>query len=100
MLVLDATDSWRPIFLDLSSKAICWWPYDAFRFDAWAVTASERGEIGRMVGRMGIGATFEGPFDHVVLLPFGALAFAAGTSLTVWGCTGDGRGATAGVEVG
>lgn len=45
---------------------------------ACAVTASERGEIGLIVGRIGMGAAFEGsPLVHVDRL------FAAGLALTV-----------------
>jgi hypothetical protein len=47
-----------------------------------------------MVGRMGIGATLDGPLTQVVLFAAVVLVFATGTSLlTVVEGTGEGRGA-------
>ncbi len=88
-------ESWRPIFLDvLSSTRGAPFAYaslyDGVRLLACAVTASDRGEMGRMVGRMSMGATLEGPLVHVVRFPGGGRVLAA--DISVEACTGDGRG--------
>jgi hypothetical protein len=56
------------------------------------VTASDKGEMGLIVGKMGIGAALDGPLFHVDLLAAGGLVFVTGISVAV--CTGEGRGAT------
>ena len=93
----DWTDNCRPIFFELFSSCTwlppVYWPLRGVRFEAWAVTASDNGEIGRIVGRIGIGATLDGPFDHVVRFPGAGRAFEAGVSICADDCTGDGRGA-------
>ena len=47
---------------------------------AWAVTALDRGEIGRIEGKIGMGAPSEGvgPFDQVALLLAFGRAFGDG----------------------
>jgi hypothetical protein len=66
--------------------------YDGVRLLACAVTASDKGEMGLIVGRMGIGAPLDGPLFHVDLLAAGGRVFVTGMSVAA--CTGDGRGAT------
>jgi hypothetical protein len=66
--------------------------YEGVLLLAWAVTASERGEMGLMVGRIGMGGMLEGPLAQVDRLPAGARVLPTKTSLPAW--IGDGRGAT------
>ena len=47
-----------------------------------------------MVGRIGIGAAFEGPFDHVIRLLCCGRVLPAFSSFIVAAWTGAGRGAT------
>ena len=56
------------------------------------MTVSDKGEMGLIVGRMGIGAPFDGPLFQVVLLAAGGRVFVTGMSVAA--CIGDGRGAT------
>jgi hypothetical protein len=66
--------------------------YDGVRLLACAVTVSDKGEMGLIVGRMGIGAPLDGPLFHVDLLAAGGRVFVTGISVDA--CTGEGRGAT------
>jgi hypothetical protein len=65
--------------------------YDGVLLLACAVTVSERGDMGFMAGRIGIGAMLEGPLVHVVLFPACGLVLLTGRSLAAG--TGEGRGA-------
>jgi hypothetical protein len=55
---LEVTDSCLPTFLDFSTEG-------------WALTVLDKGEMGRIDGKIGMGAAFDGrPFAHVArLLP-------------------------------
>jgi hypothetical protein len=58
------------------------------------VTVSDKGDMGLMVGKIGIGATFEGPLVQVDRLPACGCGLTTGISLTLAAaCTSDGRGA-------
>ena len=106
---MEATESCRPIFLAAFSSRVDVRPteenvlvrlYEGARLLAWAVTASDNGEMGLMVGSIGIGATFEGPLVQVVRLLGCGRAFTTGTSLMVAACTGCGLGVTISLLVG
>ena len=67
--------------------------YEVVRLLACAVTASDRGDIGLIVGSIGIGAApDDGPLFQVVLLLAAARVLATGISAVAF-TVGEGRGA-------